>query len=194
MAVRMVRSGLFTTIQFPFNFIETEARDALHPAAREAGLGILVMKPFAGGAIDNGLLAFKFLRQYPDLVPLPGFDSSRAVDDVTAFRSIPRPNRLTAEDTALMDDYRTRLGKQFCRRCEYCQPCPNGVSITTAMGYNLLVSRMDPKVAVAFAQKAMETVPQCEECDECIERCPYDLPIPEIIKRHYEMYVSHRSL
>ena len=53
MAIKLVKSGLFSTIQFPFNFIETDACAELFPAARELGVGILAMKPFAGGVIDN---------------------------------------------------------------------------------------------------------------------------------------------
>jgi hypothetical protein len=193
MAVSLVRSGLFSTIQFPFNLIETEALEKLHPAARELGLGILVMKPFGGGVIDDGMLAFKFLRQFADVIPLPGFDSVSATDDVVRFLSIPKPYRLSGDDTSRIEVYRQRLGKNFCRRCEYCLPCPNGVIITMAMGYPILVNRMDSKIAMNFAQKAMESVPNCEACGTCVERCPYSLPIPEVIKRNYELYTAHRT-
>jgi len=33
------------------------------------------MKPFGGGVLDNGELCFKFLRQFTDVIPLPGFDA-----------------------------------------------------------------------------------------------------------------------
>ena len=92
-----------------------------------------------------------------------------------------------------MDEYRSRLGKAFCRRCEYCQPCPKEVKITMAMGYPIFVSRMGPKVAMEFASIPMESVARCEECGKCIELCPYDLPIPSILKRNYALYVKHRE-
>ncbi|HEX2769527.1 MAG TPA: aldo/keto reductase, partial [Geobacteraceae bacterium] len=142
MALKLVRTGLFSTVQFPFNLIETDAAAELFPVARELGVGILAMKPFAGGVIDNGALAFKFLRQYPDAIPLPGFDSVRFVDEIVGLYG--QPNLVTDQDNALMDEYRTRLGKAFCRRCEYCQPCPKEVKITMAMGYPIFVSRMGP--------------------------------------------------
>jgi len=75
MAIKMVRSGLFDTIQFPFNLIEEEARDELLVASREMGMGFICMKPFGGGVIDNGAVAFKYLRSYPDVIPIPGFES-----------------------------------------------------------------------------------------------------------------------
>ena len=191
MAVKLVKTELFSTIQFPFNFIEPDASTELFPLARDLRVGILVMKPFAGGVIDNADIVFKFLRQFPYAVPIPGYDSEQSVDDVVARYS--RPNIVTEHDLALMDEYRNKLGKAFCRRCEYCQPCPKEVKITMAMGYPIFVSRMGPKVAMEFARIPMESIPQCEECGKCIQHCPYDLPIPEILKRIYALYVKDRE-
>ena len=62
MAISMVRTGLFSTVQFPFNFIEGAAATELLPVVRERGMGFLVMKPFGGGVIDNARVAFRYLR------------------------------------------------------------------------------------------------------------------------------------
>ncbi len=80
MANKLIKTGLFSTIQFPFNFLECKPASELHPAARQEGMGIFAMKPFGGGALDNGNLCFKFLRQFPDVIPLPGFDEVEQVD------------------------------------------------------------------------------------------------------------------
>ena len=190
MAVKLVKTGLFSSIQFPFNFIEDAAKDELHTTARELDMGILAMKPFAGGMIDNADIAFKFLRQYPDVVPIPGFDSVGGVDEVISFYE--QSNVVTEQNQRLMENYRTELGKYFCRRCEYCQPCPNGVMITIAMGYKILASRMSPTVSVDFARAAMESVKLCDDCGTCLDRCPYELPIQEMLKANYDLYERHR--
>ena len=85
MALRLVKTGLFSTVQFPFNFIESDPVKELHPAARESGMAILAMKPFCGGAVDDAQTCFKFLRQFPDVIPLPGFDAVEQVDEVLGF-------------------------------------------------------------------------------------------------------------
>jgi predicted aldo/keto reductase-like oxidoreductase len=191
MALKLVKTDLFSSIQFPFNFIEIAAKDELHAAARERNMGILAMKPFAGGMIDNADVAFKFLRQHPDVIPIPGFDSVEAVDQVTAFYE--SENETTPKDVELMDRYRAELGKQFCRRCEYCQPCPNGVLITPAMGYRVIANRMSPSVAVEFSRLSMESVLKCDSCGVCLEKCPYHLPIPDMLKTYYDLYEQHRQ-
>ncbi|MEJ2698825.1 MAG: aldo/keto reductase [Desulfuromonadales bacterium] len=189
MALRMVRTGLFSTVQFPFNFIEDGAGEELLPSARQSGMGFIAMKPFGGGAIDNAEAAFKFLRRHRGIVPIPGFESTEQVDEVLSFYAAP--NKVTEKDQEVMDRYRRELGKRFCRRCEYCQPCPQGVMITPAMGYRIVVNRMSPRVATEFLKNPMESVPLCTECGVCIQRCPYDLPVPEILKGNYELYRSH---
>jgi predicted aldo/keto reductase-like oxidoreductase len=192
MAIKLVKTGLFSTIQLPFNFIEDAAKNELLPAATELGMGIIAMKPFAGGVIDNAEMAIKYLRQYSEVVPIPGCDSENSVHQVTSCYQ--HPNEVTDDDMALMDKYRRDLGKQFCRRCEYCQPCPNGVMITMAMGYNLMASKMSPAVSTAFCKPAMESIKLCIECDACIERCPYELPIHEMLRANYQLYEEHIAM
>ncbi len=191
MAVKLVQKGVFSTVQFPFNFIEQESQDKLFPVAKDYNMGILTMKPFAGGVIDDGILAFSFLRQYPNIIPLPGFDSISSVDEIISFYA--EPNVLNKEKQNRMEKYRQELGRRFCRRCEYCQPCPNGVMITMAMGYPLVVSRMSPQKAVEFARQAMETVQLCEKCGECEKKCPYKLPIMEMLQENYKLFKKHEA-
>ncbi|BET57748.1 aldo/keto reductase [Geobacter sp. 60473] len=189
MALKLVRTGLFDTIQFPFNLIEEGAKDELLDAARDAGMAFICMKPFGGGVIDNAAVAFTYLRRHDGIFPIPGFESCAQVDEVLSFYE--RDNVVTEQDLAIMEQYRHELGKRFCRRCEYCQPCPQGVMITPAMGYPIVASRMSPAVAAEFCSKAMETVPLCTECGACIARCPYELPICDILKANYAMYRGH---
>ncbi len=186
MAVKLVRTGLFSTVQFPFNFIESKPVEELHPAARQEGMGIIAMKPFGGGVLDSAELCFKFLRRFPDVIPLPGFDAVGQVDQIIAIYETE--NAVLPEDLAAMERYRTELGQQFCRRCEYCQPCEQGVMITPAMGYPVVARRMSGAKAAGFAANIMASVANCTECGECVKRCPYGLPIPEMLKKHLALY------
>jgi uncharacterized protein len=189
MALRLVRTGLFETIQFPFNLIEEGAKEELIGAAAEAGMGFICMKPFGGGVIDNAAVAFKYLRNHGSVITIPGFESIEQVEEILSIYS--EPNTVSAQDLEMMQNYRDELGKRFCRRCEYCQPCPKGVMITPAMGYPIVAARMSPSVSVEFCKRPMESVLLCTECGACLKRCPYELPIPEILKANYALYRKH---
>ena len=189
MALKMVRTGLFDTIQFPFNLIEEGARDELLGASREAGMGFICMKPFGGGVIDDAAVAFKYLRQHPGVIPIPGFETCQQVDEIISLYG--QENEITVLDLERMEKYRADLGSRFCRRCEYCQPCPQGVMITPAMGYPIVAARMSPAVAVEFCKTSMESVLLCTECGACLARCPYELKIGDILKANYALYSKH---
>jgi predicted aldo/keto reductase-like oxidoreductase len=189
MAQRLVKTGFFETIQFPFSFVEEAAAEELFPLAREHNLGTLAMKPFCGGLVDKAPVAFAYLRQFPDVIPLPGWDTVAGVDEVLDLYE--QENVVTPEDRDAWVRYREELGDKFCRRCEYCQPCPQGVKITPAMLYAIVAHRMGPEKAAKFAAPIMETVKECIECGECAERCPYGLPIPETIQHHLALFEEH---
>jgi len=37
-------------------------------------------------------------------------------------------------------------------------------------------------------QKIMEKTLDCIECQECVDKCPYELDIPELLKENYKDY------
>ncbi|MGD8564514.1 MAG: aldo/keto reductase, partial [Desulfarculaceae bacterium] len=65
-ALKACRTGLFTTVQIPFNFVEPQVEEKVFAAAREMDMGLIAMKPLGGGLLDRADLCFAFLRQYPD--------------------------------------------------------------------------------------------------------------------------------
>jgi len=48
-------------------------------------------------------------------------------------------------------------------------------------------------VATEFSRVPMESVPRCNACGVCIDRCPYELPIPEMLKANYELFLQHSA-
>ena len=37
-------------------------------------------------------------------------------------------------------------------------------------------------------QEKMKQIEECTECGQCISKCPYELNIPELLKKNYEDY------
>lgn len=185
-AIRICRTGLFSTIQFPFNFIEKDAANELFQLAADLDMGILAMKPLGGGLLENARLCFRFLQQYPNVLPIPGIRAREELDEIVALYELPQP--LTESDQAEIDRIREELGTNFCRRCRYCLPCEQEVQIPDIMMFRPLARRLAPSLAVAFSKNAMESVDNCTECEDCLPKCPYNLPIPEIIREQRRLY------
>ncbi len=185
MALKLVEIPEIETIQFPFNLVTSEPADELIPKARAAGVGFIVMKPLCGGQYDNARLAFKYLNGFPDIVPIPGIETPEEIEEIVAI--VESGELLNGVEKAEADEIVARLGKVFCRRCLYCQPCPEGVKITQAMVFSGIVRRMSAQRAKNAAAMISEGVPNCTECGQCETKCPYDLKIIDTIKQSLDL-------
>jgi predicted aldo/keto reductase-like oxidoreductase len=190
-AIPLLKTGEFETMQFPFNYITDEAKDELIPLCKEMDVGFIVMKPLAGGVLPNAKLGFKFLLQFPEILPIPGIQSIAEIDEIVA---IEKSSRLTAGELEEIERLRKELGKQFCRRCDYCQPCAADINISDVMYSNSLWNRQPlQKIFSGRFSAQMEKVNDCIDCGECEERCPFDLPIREIMARNYDLYLEKKK-
>ena len=186
-ALRGVGSGLFETVQFPFNFIAREAADELIPLAKERDVGFIGMKPFAGGNIRDARLAIGYVLQHENVVPDPGIERVEEIEEIVGL--VDEGIELTEGDWARMDVARDELGSRFCRQCMYCMPCPQGVEIWL-LTYMKNLFRLWPRerVIAGWFADAAETAEKCIQCGECEEKCPYKLPIRELIQENYSFF------
>ena len=180
------RRGLFSTVQVPFNFIETEAAEELLGVAAEMGMGVIGMKPLGGGLLQRADLCFKFLQRYPGIVPIPGVISKEEMDEIVSLVRSREP--LTEADLADMEKIRADLGTRFCHRCGYCLPCEKGVRIPEALGFKSILKRFQGETALNFSRDAVKSAENCDRCGACIERCPYELPIPEMLDENLVLF------
>jgi predicted aldo/keto reductase-like oxidoreductase len=190
-ALRAVRSGHFETLMFPFNFITNEAAEELIPLALERDVGFIAMKPMAGGALEKADLAFRYLRQFSQILPIPGIERAEEMEEIVAI--MEEPAELTSEELVAMERMRSELGNRFCRRCGYCEPCPNGVPTQALMILDSMIKRFPLAVVSANYAQALDAAEQCTACGECEDKCPYGLPIREIIQEHANLLRGERT-
>lgn len=181
LTLELAGEPVFETVQFPFNLVTSEPARELIPKCRERNLGFIVMKPLCGGQYDNAGFAFKFLNEYPDLVPIPGVESAEQILEIAEI--VRSGAVLEGSERAEAEAIAARLGKLFCRRCGYCEPCPNGVPIQFSMVFESFVRRFSrEKLRSGPAKLLTEKAPACAECGECEAKCPYELPIMQTIR------------
>jgi predicted aldo/keto reductase-like oxidoreductase len=185
-ALKAVRSGHFETIMFPFNFIANEAAQELIPLALKHEIGFIAMKPLAGGTLDNAPLAFKYLRQFPRILPIPGIERVEEIEEIVAL--MEGPTEMTPSERKEIERLRAELGNRFCRRCGYCQPCPEGVSVQLLMIMDSLLKRMPPANVFTDLSPVVGGAESCVECGECEDKCPYNLPIRKMIEEHVALF------
>ena len=186
-AKEAIKTDRFETIMFPFNFITCEPADELIPLAREHDVGFIAMKPLAGGMLDNATLAFKYILQFPDVVPIPGIQWVHEIEEIV--RVVEGPRQLTEAEQGEIQRLRDKLGTRFCRRCDYCQPCTAGIPISFVLDIPSLVKKTQPdSIFMDPFSSMLEKAGDCVECNDCEERCPYHLPIREMVAENFKMY------
>lgn len=186
-AIEAVKTNRFETVMFPFNFMTPEPALELLPLTRERDMGFIAMKPLNGGMLDNVTLAFKYFFQFPDVLPLVGIEAPHEIDEILAvFRG---PRGLSAAEKAEMERLTKEMGNRFCRRCDYCQPCEQGIRPSSVFSMKSMHKRMPPnRVFTGLTAEIMAAAETCIECGKCEERCPYQLPIRQMLKEEVDWY------
>ena len=169
------------TIMFPYNIVETQGEALIHKCA-EKNIGFVVMKPLAGGALENADLAMRFLASQPETgVIIPGMADLKEVEQNLAAVENTAP--LTEAELAEIQQIRATLGTQFCRRCNYCAPCAAGIPIPNVF---LMQGYFERYGLADWARGRYEALPKhasdCIGCGVCETRCPYELPIRDMLK------------
>ncbi len=190
-AMEALKTGLFQTLQFPFNFIENDPLQELFPLAARKRVGIIGMKPLGGGLLERADLCFKFLQQHPYVLPIPGVRSNKEIDQIVQFYRNPEP--MSEADLKAIESIRSDLGKKFCHRCEYCMPCEQGVQISSVLMLKPAAKRLSREGVKGWLGAAMETAEKCVECGECEQKCPYKLPISDLLKENLALYKHYFS-
>jgi predicted aldo/keto reductase-like oxidoreductase len=175
------------TAMSPYNIIENQADDVFEKAIGKE-IGTIAMKPLAGGMIKDPLLAIKYVLSNNNItVALPGMASIQELEQNT--NCIRGDLTLDENDRIGIAKIVNELGNEFCRRCGYCAPCTQGIDIPTMFLLQGYKERYD---LAGWAEdrylKNKSRAKDCIGCGDCEKRCPYNLPIIELLKRVKDVF------
>jgi len=175
------------TFMFPYNIVETQSEKLIAECAKR-NIGFVDMKPLAGGAIEDATLALRYICANDAVtVVIPGMaDPKELVQNIAAVNNT---SPITAEEKAGFLEIRNQLGTNFCRRCNYCQPCAVGINISGCFLFDGYLQRYG---LGEWAKSRYATIPvkasACIGCGACESRCPYNLPIRDMLKKVAEHF------
>lgn len=207
---------IFCQIQYNFMDEKHQAGTEGLKYAASKGLGIIIMEPLLGGNLASPIpsevqeiwneaeikrtpaeWALRWVWNHPEVtVVLSGMNEESQVEENLRTASDAYPNSLNETEVQLVSrveqKYR-QLMKVGCTGCQYCMPCPSGVSIPECFNiYNNLhmFGNTDGArftYAVRMSGVFTNTEPggfasQCIECGQCMEKCPQSLKIPDLLK------------
>ena len=181
-----IESGLYETLQYPFSYLSGAEELELVKKCEEHDVGFIAMKAMGGGLIKNSRASFAYINQFDNVLPIWGIQK---MEELNEFLSYDENTILTDDLKADIEKDKEELGENFCRGCGYCMPCPEGINISTCARMSLWIRRFptEPHLTPEWQQK-MADIENCIECYACVDNCPYELDIPELLKENYEDY------
>jgi len=162
--------------------------------------------------------ALQFLWNQPEVsVVLSGMSNMQQVIENVESASNSGINTLTKEESETISALREAFKSSFytpCTSCGYCMPCPNGVNIPTI---NRLVNEtkywgtannpiilyfysslaktpeeLEQKKAAGEEAEGAQTL--CVQCGECVEKCPQEINIPDIMEKFNKIMVEKKEV
>ena len=188
-AWEVIESGLYETLQYPMSYLAEDKELELVYSCQSKNMGFVCMKGLAGGLITNAKAAMAFVSQFDGLIPIWGIQRDKELDDWLSFMS---------ETPVLDDELRTYIAAErqelmgsFCRGCGYCMPCTVGIEISSCNRMSLMIRRA-PSAAWLNEhwQAEMAKINECVDCRLCVSKCPYELDIPNLLRKNLEDYRS----
>ena len=195
LSVKIMREDKFAAVQLPFNYIDVEAEKEAIGLAKELDIGFIAMKPFGGGLLSYADLSIKYLMQFDNIIPDPGIEKLSEMQEIADI--IKSGEKFTADDALKIEKVKAEFSSHWCHRCDYCQPCPKKIPISTVLNAESFMRRMPYSRTSLMVGKAVEIARDCIDCRVCVDKCPYDLNIPELIKEKsdiWDKYVKHEEL
>ncbi|MDH4270428.1 MAG: aldo/keto reductase [Candidatus Aminicenantes bacterium] len=127
--------------------------------------------------------ALKFILSHPGVHTV--CPSLNSFEDLEAFVRLSG-QKLTAEDTRLLNGYESTRGRLYCRHaCGTCEKaCPHRVPVNTIMRYNhYFEAQGQEKYAMRkYAELERNKADRCRECPApCETACPFQIPVQSLL-------------
>lgn len=214
-------SWVLSQVQYNYMDVNEQAGRRGVRYAASKGLAVVVMEPLRGGKLSKeppepvarvweGATrhlrpvewAFRWVWDQPEIsVALSGMSTMEQVTENLTIADRSAVGVVTEGEKKLYA--RARQGYKSltpvpCTNCRYCLPCPNKVDIPRVFQiYNDATMYDDIRggrfayngpFAIAQDQRA----DQCQECGECLEKCPQKIEIPDWLKKAHEALYENR--
>jgi predicted aldo/keto reductase-like oxidoreductase len=201
MMKKVIDVGTFSVLMVAYSPIDEDRLTSdLLPSAYQKGVGLVAMKPLAGGRLaEHGgwnkeyfkeetpaQVSLRYILTNPNITcVIPGMTNLKELEENVGVGKNLR--NLTSEEIGVLMDWVGEIGKGFCRNCGYCLPCPEGVPIPDIFRFEGYYERYGMKKWAIEQYRALSVKSDvCFSCNQCISRCPYGVPIPDRLKEIHQ--------
>lgn len=102
-----IESGLYETLQFPFNYLATDKEHKLVEDCKKHNMGFIAMKALSGGLITNSKVAYAYQAEYDNVLPIWGIQRMSELEEFISY--IDNPPVMDDEIKAVIEMIRKSL-------------------------------------------------------------------------------------
>lgn len=216
-ARQAAESGLFDVVIFPVNLTcrTVPGNRELHEACQREQVGIVAMKPYAGGrllrneavvSIEDFQMgrtqmsgaATRFAKRQPITavqclsyaLGQPGVSTAipgcKDMEQLDAALSYLDATRKERDVSHLLADFEHYPEGQ-CVYCNHCLPCPAHIDIGKTLSlFDRAQAGLSPEIHQEFEALAVQPS-ECLECEDCTGRCPFGVDVVPRMRRAAEL-------
>ncbi len=180
MALKMVQSGLVDVLMVQVNlFRHHDENLALYRACADRGVGLVAMKPYAGGQVFiktppiGPAQCLAYVLSQPVSTVAAGVKNAEEMAAALHYWEASEEER---NYHAALDHIRDYLVGD-CIYCNHCLPCPQGINVGSIIQM-ADTAQYFPQEEIRAEYAAVEAkASACVECGECLERCPFGVDV-----------------
>ena len=163
-------------------------RQKLYETCQRVGVGITVMKCFAGGDLlkselspagaaltVNQCIAYSLSRPAVSCVLV----GAHSVEQLKQSANFENASEFEKDYALALASFPKISWKGHCMYCGHCEPCPQKIDIANVTKFlNLAQATDTPPETIREHYKALEHhADECTQCGTCETRCPFDVKI-----------------
>lgn len=213
----IIDTDAFDLMLVQYNIVD-QVNDEMINYAGKKGLGVAIMGTVGGGRLagpppdsmtkwlspdrSNFVdLAFKYVLKNPNVsVALSGMGSDQMLQDNLELVNRNDYDQYVDDEELRIDKIAKKfkeLSDNVCTGCGYCMPCPNGVNIKLIFNFLIRYQIYGVEEAKQYYSQIGKVkwapgknAEVCEQCEECLEKCPQNIPIVEQLKEAHQILSS----
>ena len=175
------------------------ARAELYSICEQSGVGITVMKGYAGGRLFSAqtspfgvvltpVQCIHYALTRPAVASiLVGYDTVAHVDEAVAYETAAEAEK---DYASVLANAPAHAYYGQCTYCGHCAPCPAGIDIAMVNKlYDLATMQADvPDTLRAHYRQLSANAGDCVGCKGCEERCPFGVPVTSRMEKAAKLF------
>lgn len=175
--LRALEEAAFDVVEFPLNMVDREAAEGLMEDLQSRGIGFVSIKPMMFGYATSASPALRYVFSMKPDATIVGVYST---DELRENLDVEEDGGGISDEELLgaIAESERKCYKVFCRRCETCVDCPQGIDIRTVLRWYEYFDRYHSWDWARERYSGLRpNLDVCDNCGLCERECPYHLPI-----------------